>query len=72
MDFANIPITVQVAVLVAIAALFIIVASFKLPQKYYANEKARNEIRMRLREKAYEAKQPKSEETTPENDRNSG
>lgn len=65
MDIANIPIFLLVAIFFGIVALFTVVKSFKLPKSYFDNEKARSEIRLRLREKEYEAKQPKNE-TQPE------
>lgn len=63
MDIVNMQVIVLVAILFTVAALFIIVRSLKLPDSHFKNEKARSEIRMKLREKEYEEKLPKNDET---------
>jgi hypothetical protein len=66
MDIANMPIVLLVVILLIIAALFFVVKSLTLPKSYFKNEKARSEIRLRLLEKEYEAKQAKND-APPEN-----
>jgi hypothetical protein len=61
MDIASVSIVWLVVIFFILAALFIVVKSFKLPRSYFKNEKARGTIRVRLLEKAEEEKLTKKD-----------
>jgi ABC-type long-subunit fatty acid transport system fused permease/ATPase subunit len=54
MDIGAVPIQVMFVAVVVLAGLFVVLRGFKLPGKYYANEREREAMRRRLIEKEYE------------------